>query len=121
MLVPSEISKAYCPVGMSEDGVHRKLSPIAPEVMVVTVSRLSEGPLLRVRVTGPSASSQVISKGSPASIPSKSLLVMMTWALARAAKKRAAMEDFIMSIVLIAVELGERELRRAIRPTWVLV
>lgn len=54
---------------------HTKLLPEALAVIVSTSFRSSEGPFFKVRVTGPSASSQVILKVDPASMPSKLLLV----------------------------------------------
>lgn len=72
------------------DGVQLKEVPVKPLPMVETVEREVDGPFLRVRVTGPSASAQVMLKGVPA-VTSKFELVNLT-ALARvaaaAAKKR---------------------------------
>jgi hypothetical protein len=57
-------------------------------------------PDFRVTVTGPVASDHLMVKGSPASMPLKLSLVKITLALARVARKRVAMKDFILVSVL---------------------
>ncbi len=64
--------------------------------MEATSCKLSEGPLFRVMVTGPVAPDQVISNGLPASISLKSLLVKATLALARPARMKDGMMNFIL-------------------------
>lgn len=84
-----------------------KLSPLAPVVIVWTVLRSPEAPFFRVKVTGPSASSQVISNVEPASMSLKLLLVR--WTLASTSPRRAArtteeMVTFILDRVEKSVE-----------------
>lgn len=47
-------------------GVQLKDPPLNPLPMMETVLRAVDGPFLRVRVTGPSASDQVMLNGDPA-------------------------------------------------------
>lgn len=78
-------------------GVHSKEVPLNPVPMTPTVVRAVDGPFLRVRVTGPSASDQVILKGCPAA-SSKDGLVNWT-ALARLAA--AAARKRVLNCILV--------------------
>lgn len=71
--------------------------PVNPLPMVETVVRAVDGPLLRTRVTGPSASDQVMLKGVPA-VTAKLELVNLT-ALARVAA--AAARKRVLNCILI--------------------
>lgn len=73
---------------------------------------MSEGPDFRVTVTGPSASAQVISKGVPASISLKSLLVRATVAQATPARTREEMMNFIL-VDYVESSIVKSESRRA--------
>lgn len=63
-----------------------------------TVWRLSESPFFKVRVTAPAASVQVMSKGLPAVIPSKLVLVNWTAQAGRAARRMVTKTFFILTV-----------------------
>lgn len=68
--------------------------------MVLTVWRSSEGPSLRVRVTGPAASDQVMVKGLPTATLN-CVLVRMTLAKAALTKVARVKKDFILAADMV--------------------
>lgn len=84
--------------GRLAEGVQVNEVPVAPEVIAATVLRSVLAPFLRVRVTGPVASDQVMVKGWPA-VTEKSLLVSLTaWARAAKLATRAVVKVFIVTV-----------------------
>lgn len=75
-----------------------------PEAMVLTVVKALASPVFKRRVTGPSASAQVMFKARPAWIPTKEAgpFVMITaLATAQAAAAIRAYENCILKVVKV--------------------